>query len=140
MADAKVLSKNVEQMIHAFVADGGATELAFDPNLEKADRALIHVLAQARTCMHMHACARCMPLHVHACAWLCMAHSLLYMCIAYMCIAYMRIAYMCMAVHALCMAVTARWSTSLCRSITWPIARKARARSASSQFPRGPAA
>ena len=50
--DAKLLTNNVEQMIHDFVSDSTRTELTFDADLAKADRALIHVLAQKHNLGH----------------------------------------------------------------------------------------
>ena len=48
----KLLNSNVEVMINDFISDSTRNELVFDPDLDKKDRALIHVLAQKHNLGH----------------------------------------------------------------------------------------
>ena len=48
----KLLTSNVSVLIEEFITDSTRTELKFDPDLAKADRALIHVLAQKHNLGH----------------------------------------------------------------------------------------
>ena len=50
--EAKLLTSNVKLMIDDFISDPSRVELEFQPDLAKADRALIHVLAQKHNLAH----------------------------------------------------------------------------------------
>ena len=50
--EQKLLTSNVEELINQFLSDPERMELAFDPDLAKTDRALIHVLAQKHNLGH----------------------------------------------------------------------------------------
>jgi hypothetical protein len=52
LPEAKVFSKNVEERITEFLSDPSSSELAFNPDLSKADRALVHTLAQKHNLKH----------------------------------------------------------------------------------------
>jgi enamine deaminase RidA (YjgF/YER057c/UK114 family) len=52
LPEAKVFSKNVEERITEFLSDPSSAELAFNPDLSKADRALVHTLAQKHNLKH----------------------------------------------------------------------------------------
>ena len=50
--EEKLLRRNVEERIQDFLASSTEQELAFQPDLAKADRALVHTLAQRHGLRH----------------------------------------------------------------------------------------
>ena len=52
LPDDKLLEVNVEEMIDRFLRDDSRDELTFNADLSKADRALVHVLAQKHSLGH----------------------------------------------------------------------------------------